>query len=327
MGAYNSAIITNDGQSMITQAIADRQTITFSSVKISSYAYPEGTNIAGLTDLQDVKQSEQPSAAEIFNETMIQLRARFGNENVAAAYLIETIGIYAKLGNEEEILFAVIQAATPDQMPVSSEVSPSAFIYVMQITVQQASQISVTVNPAGTATVQDVENLKTYVENNFIGTSGDISSTTAEFEEPEELQELVSGENTSSVFGKLKLAVKNLKTLITLIGTTDISSIGGGTVTGAISALNSNLDNLIIFNTTVLEAIKFPADSINSLSSMTPIEKPLNSYYDWKLLSVNTSSTVLCGSINPGGNAVIYNSSQNDVTAQIKLNWIGVKIV
>lgn len=160
MGAYNSAIITNDGQSMITQAIADRQTITFSSVKISSYAYPEGTNIAGLTDLQDVKQSEQPSAAEIFNETMIQLRARFGNEDVEAAYLIETIGIYAKLGDGEETLFAIIQAETPDQMPVSSEVSPSAFIYVMQITVQQASQISVTVSPAGLVNAEDLEELK-----------------------------------------------------------------------------------------------------------------------------------------------------------------------
>lgn len=241
MGAYNSAVITNAGQIMITQAIADKQVLTFSSVKISSYAYPEGTNIAGLTDLQDIKQSQQPSEAEIFNETMIQVSARFGNENVSEAYLIETIGIYATLGEGEETLFAVIQAATPDQMPVSSEVSPSAFVYVMQITVQQASQISVTVNPAGTATIQDVENLKRYVTNNFIGTEGDISNTTAEFEEPEILEEPNSGEKVSVIFGKLKLAVKNLKTLITLIGTTDISQIGGGTVTGAISALNSNL--------------------------------------------------------------------------------------
>ncbi len=160
MGAYNSAVITNGGQSIVTQAVANKQVITFSSVKISSYAYPKGTNIAGLTDLQDIKQSKQPGAAEIFNETMIQVSARFGNEDVEAAYLIETIGIYAKLGDGEETLFAVIQAETPDQMPVSSEVSPSAFIYVMQITVQQASQISVTVSPAGLVNAEDLEELK-----------------------------------------------------------------------------------------------------------------------------------------------------------------------
>ena len=160
MGAYNSAVITNGGQRIVTQAVANKQVITFSSVKISSYAYPKGTNIAGLTDLQDIKQSKQPGAAEIFNETMIQVSARFGNEDVEAAYLIETIGIYAKLGDGEETLFAVIQAETPDQMPVSSEVSPSAFIYVMQITVQQASQISVTVSPAGLVNAEDLEELK-----------------------------------------------------------------------------------------------------------------------------------------------------------------------
>ena len=70
---------------------------------------------------------------------------------------------------------------------------------------------------------------------------GDISDTAAEFTEASSLEEPQSGEMVKTIFGKLKLAVKNLKTLITLIGATDISSIGGGTVTGAISALNSNL--------------------------------------------------------------------------------------
>ena len=73
---------------------------------------------------------------------------------------------------------------------------------------------------------------------------GDISDTAAEFTEAPSLEEPQSGEMVKTIFGKLKLAVKNLKTLITLIGATDISSIGGGTVTGAISALNSNLGNM-----------------------------------------------------------------------------------
>ena len=45
-------------------------------------------------------------------------------------------------------------------MPPSSNVSPSAFIYNIQITVQRASQITVSVNPAGAASIQDLENLK-----------------------------------------------------------------------------------------------------------------------------------------------------------------------
>ena len=58
-----------------------------------------------------------------------------------------------------------------------------------------------------------------------------------------QLAELVSGEKLSTALGKIKTAVKNVISLVKLLGTTDISKIGNGTVTGAISSLNSNLDN------------------------------------------------------------------------------------
>ena len=76
---------------------------------------------------------------------------------------------------------------------------------------------------------------------NYLTKTGDGSNLTAAFEEATTLEELTTGEKLSSIFGKLKLAVKNLKSLISLIGTTDISTIGDGTTTGAISALNESL--------------------------------------------------------------------------------------
>ena len=70
---------------------------------------------------------------------------------------------------------------------------------------------------------------------------GDISDTISNFSEAASVQELYSGENTSTLFGKLKTAVKNLKTILSLLGNTSIIGIGNGTVTGALSALNNNL--------------------------------------------------------------------------------------
>lgn len=159
MGQYKSAILTNLGLSMISQAIASNGEITFSNVKTSSYSYPSGTNVSGLTDLQDIKQANPPTSATIFNDTAIQISARFDNSQVTEAYQIQTIGVYAQLSGEAEQLFAVIQATTPDQMPNQDSVSLSAFIYNIQITVQQASQISITVNPAGAASIDDVNTL------------------------------------------------------------------------------------------------------------------------------------------------------------------------
>lgn len=79
---------------------------------------------------------------------------------------------------------------------------------------------------------------------NYLTKTGDGSNLTAAFEEATTLEELTTGEKLSSIFGKLKLAVKNLKSLISLIGTTDISTIGDGTITGGLSDVNGNLNGL-----------------------------------------------------------------------------------
>lgn len=55
---------------------------------------------------------------------------------------------------------------------------------------------------------------------------------------------LATGEKHSSIFAKISTMFKNIRYLYKMLGTTDISSIGDGTATGAISTLNSNLNNI-----------------------------------------------------------------------------------
>ena len=184
----------------------------FTSVKTSSYAYPDGTNISGLTDLQDIVQTVEPFSAQVFSETMLQVSARFDNSQVQSAYLIQTLGIYAQVGSGSPVLFAVVQADTPDQMPAQSAVSPSAFIYNIQTTVQQATSLTVSVNPAGTATVQDILDLKnTKVDIN----RGNISNTVTDVTEPDEDDDYptiqTSGGVTSAILGGLLRWTKSLK--------------------------------------------------------------------------------------------------------------------
>nr|DAG24387.1 MAG TPA: hypothetical protein [Caudoviricetes sp.] len=52
------------------------------------------------------------------------------------------------------------------------------------------------------------------------------------------VSKLSSGEKHSSIFAKVSQMFKNVRYLYKMLGTTDISSIGGGTVTGAISSQN-----------------------------------------------------------------------------------------
>lgn len=77
---------------------------------------------------------------------------------------------------------------------------------------------------------------------NKLATTGDASNTTVAFTEATAIAELATGEKMSTLFGKLKLTVKNVISILNLLGNTDISSISDGTVTGILSFLKSSLD-------------------------------------------------------------------------------------
>lgn len=68
---------------------------------------------------------------------------------------------------------------------------------------------------------------------------------------------LSSAEKHKSIFGKISTMFKNVRYLYKILGTTDISSIEDGTLTGAVAKLNSNLSNikcgitLVTFNTDI----------------------------------------------------------------------------
>lgn len=175
MGQYNTGVLTTAGQQLITQALAGDGIISFPLAKTSSWAIPAGTNIQALTDLQDIQQTVTPGTAQIFNGTMIQVQALFSNANqgseVTEAYLVQTVGLWAQITGGEPTLFSVYQATTPDQMPAYAGKAPSSLIYTLQATVQQASQLTVQVNPAGAATALDIQNLQTQItqiENDYI---------------------------------------------------------------------------------------------------------------------------------------------------------------
>lgn len=59
---------------------------------------------------------------------------------------------------------------------------------------------------------------------------------------------VASGEKHSSLFAKMSQMFKNIRYLYKLLGTTDISSIGDGTVTGGLSSLNDSLTNYFFGN-------------------------------------------------------------------------------
>ena len=242
MGVYKAAVVTESGQNLIAQAFTSEKKLIFTSAKTSSYSYPAGTNISALTGLQDVVQSVIPSGTKTTGGNVAQVTVRFYNYSIDQAYLIQTFGLYAKIEDGEETLFSVTQAMVPDEMPVHSEVSPSAYIYNIQSTVQNASQITITVNPTGAASVQDFLDIQNPTFDDS-GTSEEISSF------PEFLDTVKSKMNFFQFFRNLKSGLQFVLHVGSIVNNcvTDnpnlpLSAAQGKALQDQLATLNSNLN-------------------------------------------------------------------------------------
>ena len=205
MGTYNSAVITNGGQSMIAQAVAGAS-LEFTTIKTSNYAYPAGTNLATLTTINGIKQSKDITSATVYNSRVIKISAAVDNTGISTAYTINTIGIYAKVGSSAESLFAVVTASAADTMPAYNS-KPYSYIYEINLTMQNAANVTITVNAAGLVNVADLNAAKVEIR----GEIADLRSATVEIQgEIADLKNSINDLGLSVVDGAINITYQEV---------------------------------------------------------------------------------------------------------------------
>lgn len=184
MGLYSGAVITSAGQNLLAQAISGTE-LTWTVMRASSVAIPEGTDLTTLTALTGIEQTSGITDASVYGSNVVQVSARFSNTGIDTAYLMETVGIYGQVTGGSETLIAVMTAETPDEMPVYDQDSPSAFIFNVQMSVQNANTITMVVNDTGTATVADLQRKVDLIGGDLSDTVVDtFTAATAEYPVP-----------------------------------------------------------------------------------------------------------------------------------------------
>lgn len=164
MGQYNQAVITSAGQGLLAGVIASGKSLAFTNAKTSTRIYSSG--LEALTSIADVMQTDAVSSATVMSNSQVKISTRFTNEDITAAYDINTIGIFAKAdGDASDTLFAVITAVTPDSMPKYTSSNPVAYIYDVTIGMSNAQNITLVVSPTGTPSYGDLAAAQTAAEN------------------------------------------------------------------------------------------------------------------------------------------------------------------
>lgn len=147
MGSYTQ-YITNSGDNMIALALSGG-VLKFTRVVISDQAI-SGTvdQIKAITGINEIRKEVAPDAATV-SEREIRVQSAFSNEDVTRAYLVQVVGVYARIENRSEELFGIAIATEPSKMIVPSATSINTLEFNFNMKVQQAEQITITVEQGG----------------------------------------------------------------------------------------------------------------------------------------------------------------------------------
>lgn len=165
----NQSVITNKGRTLMAKLLSGRAMATFTKISTSSTVY-QMADLPGLTVLTNVKQTAT-CQAKPNNGATVSVEAAFNNTGLTAGYDVNTIGVYATDPDEGEILYAVATAKQKGYMPADNGISKTGLTVAFYTEVGNASQVTLTVDPAAVATKLDVKNLQADIDDlqGFVG--------------------------------------------------------------------------------------------------------------------------------------------------------------
>lgn len=158
MSYFIQPIVTNKAASEVSQAVANRETITFTRVALGSGRHRTGAetknDIVQLVHTLPVTQSTATDTADT-----IRILAQLDNSNITTELAVNEIGVFAKRGNNPEFLFMYTWAEQGDIIPPRSQ-SAVYRDYDFNTTISRNQQITIQYNPNASvyAKVSDLSN-------------------------------------------------------------------------------------------------------------------------------------------------------------------------
>ncbi len=167
MSYFIQPIVTNKAVTEVNQAVANRETITFTRVALGSGRHRTGAetknDIVQIVHTLPVTQSMSTDNADT-----IRILARLDNENVNQELSVNEIGVFAKRANNPEFLFMYTWAEQGDVIPPRSQ-SAVYRDYDFNTTISKNQQITIQYNPNASvfAKVSELNAVKNELKNDI----------------------------------------------------------------------------------------------------------------------------------------------------------------
>ena len=160
MAEFTKLIVTNKGKELLSEIATSTNKIEFTRVSTSDRAYRE-EEIASLTDLAGIKQTNHISSVAVQAGGKAKIEAAFENRELTEGYFIKAIGIYAKTGSNAEVLYAVaIEKTGRYSIPAYNNATVSAVYLKLFLAVENLEKITLEVSPGAFITVSEIGRIK-----------------------------------------------------------------------------------------------------------------------------------------------------------------------
>ncbi len=202
MAEFSKLIITGKGQALIAKMIAGTGEAEFTRIATSSMAY-DPDQLEKLDELADIRQTSLVSSIERVNEVSIKIEGAFDNTELTQGYYMRTLGLYVDDPEEGEILYAVTTETTGNcYMPPYNGVTVSGVQIELITTVGNADHVSLEVDAAATATIENIRELRDNLD------AVEIRFTEIASAERENIQ---SEDTLGKILGKIRKYFADLK--------------------------------------------------------------------------------------------------------------------
>lgn len=172
MAIFKDTTVTDNGRSLIANALGNNKQITFTRMVTSSKVYSDTTDVSKLINIDEIKQTVNLSRVSQ-EGTKVRLNAVFTNASVNSTYKIETLGLYGKIDSENEILYSVTRASEADTMPATNGINLATVEIDLITEINNSNGATMVINPSTLVTLSTLQDYIKHEEKmNWMGTDG-----------------------------------------------------------------------------------------------------------------------------------------------------------
>lgn len=147
-----TTILTTAAQSIAARLIANETTAKFTKAEISTTNLfnQSVTELQVLTSLDNVQQTADINTVTVINNNTVNVNVAIDQTKAPNNYQMNSVGLFAVDGDGKEVLYSV--TVLKDPVYIHQDAMGSALGIDLETVVGQASNVEISVNPAGAVT-------------------------------------------------------------------------------------------------------------------------------------------------------------------------------